>query len=70
MSKTKEFNRIAKKATKELKKHVYKTCEWALDGEDQVHGHTNFNDAHSYLMRLVVSKLAHEYDVITNRYYE
>jgi len=65
MSKTKEFNMLADKATKEAMDAIYNICDWTLTGDDvdQLLGSTplDINEAHSYLMQLVIGKLANKY---------
>jgi|TARA_B110000240_G_scaffold99718_1_gene112943 hypothetical protein len=64
MSKTKEFDVLVDKATEETIQNLYKTCEWALTGDDAIDllaGTIDYNDAHSYMMQLVVSKLASQF---------
>jgi hypothetical protein len=63
MSKTKEFDRIATKCAEEIIKDIYRECDWALTGDvgDQLlEDKVDFNEAHSYLMRLVASKVANK----------
>ena len=63
MSKTKELDRIANKCAKEIIKDIYRECDWALTGDvgDQLlEDKVDFNEAHSYLMRLVASKVANK----------
>jgi hypothetical protein len=61
MSKTKEFNMLADKATKEAMDAIYNICDWTLTGDDvdQLLGSTpDINEAHSYMMKLVISNLS------------
>ena len=62
MSKTKEFDRIASKCAEEIIKDIYRECDWALSGDEmtQILEDTDFNDAHSYMMKLVASKVANK----------
>ena len=62
MSKTKEFDRIASKCAEEIIKDIYRECDWALSGDEmtQLLEDTDFNEAHSYLMQLVASKVANK----------
>ena len=60
MSKTKEFDRLADKASKEAIKEIYKICDWTLSGEiDELLSSTplEYNEAHSYLMSLTAEKI-------------
>jgi hypothetical protein len=61
MSKMKELDRVADECTEEIIEKIYKTCDWALTGDvgDQLlEDKVDFNEAHSYLMQLVASKVA------------
>jgi len=62
MSKTKEFDRLADKASKEAIKEIYKICDWTLSGDeiDELLGSTplEYNEAHSYLVSLTAAKVA------------
>jgi hypothetical protein len=61
MSKMKEMDTLADKCTVEIIEKIYKTCDWALTGDvgDQLlEDKVDFNEAHSYLMQLVASKVA------------
>ena len=63
MSKTKEFDIIATKCAEEIIKDIYRECDWALTGDvgDQLlEDKVDFNEAHSYLMKLVASKVANK----------
>jgi hypothetical protein len=57
MSKTKEFDRIAEECSELIIDKVYKTCDFALTGEDELIENVDFNEAHSYLMQLVLEKI-------------
>ena len=65
MSKTKEFDMLADKATHDAVKEIYRICEWTLTGSDaeSLLSSTplDINEAHSYLMQLVIGKLANKY---------
>jgi hypothetical protein len=62
MSYTKELDRLADKAVIEAIDEIYRICEWTLSGDEvtQLLEDTDINKAHSYLMNLVVSKLANK----------
>jgi hypothetical protein len=68
MSKTKEFDVLAEKATNDVIKEMYNICEWTLTGTEVDHliEDTDINEAHSYLMALVASKLADKFKFIEN----
>jgi len=57
MSKTKEFDRIAEECSELIIDKVYNTCDFALTGEDELIENVDFNEAHSYLMKLVLEKI-------------
>ena len=57
MSKTKEFDRIAEECSELIIDKVYNTCDFALTGEDELIKNVDFNEAHSYLMKLVLEKI-------------
>ena len=64
MSKTKEFDMLADKATHEAVEEIYRICEWTLtggDAESLLSSTPDINEAHSYLMKLVIGKLANKY---------
>ena len=52
---------LADKATKEAMDAIYNICDWTLTGDDadQLLGSTtDINEAHSYMMKLVISNLS------------
>tara|TARA_Y100001963_G_scaffold33341_1_gene46270 strand:+ start:103 stop:312 length:210 start_codon:yes stop_codon:yes gene_type:complete len=60
MSKTKILDEKATQCAEEIIKDIYRECDWALSGDEmtQLLEDTDFNDAHSYMMKLVASKVA------------
>ena len=62
MSKTKILDEKATQCAKEIIKDIYRECDWALSGDEmtQLLEDTDFNEAHSYLMQLVASKVANK----------
>ena len=63
MSKTKILDEKATQCAEEIIKDIYRECDWALTGDvgDQLlEDKVDFNEAHSYLMRLVASKVANK----------
>ncbi len=64
MGKVKEFDLLAEKATHEAIREIYRICEWTLTGDQAEEllesAPDNINDAHSYLMKLVIGKLANK----------
>jgi len=60
MSKTKEFDRIAEECSELIIDKVYNTCDFALTGEDELIENVDFNEAHSYLMQLVLEKITNK----------
>ena len=62
MSKTKILDEKATQCAEEIIKDIYRECDWALSGDEmtQLLEYTDFNEAHSYLMQLVASKVANK----------
>jgi len=62
MSKTKILDEKATQCAEEIIKDIYRECDWALSGDEmtQLLEDTDFNEAHSYLMQLVASKVANK----------
>ena len=63
MSKTKILDEKATQCAEEIIKDIYRECDWALSGDvgDQLlEDKVDFNEAHSYLMQLVASKVANK----------
>jgi len=64
MGKVKQLDLLAEKATHEALREIYKICEWTLSGDlaDELleSAPNSYNDAHSYLMKLVIGKLANK----------
>ena len=57
MSKMKEMDILAEQCSIEIIDKMYRTCDWALTGDQLLEDKVNFKDAHSYLMQLVVNKI-------------
>ena len=63
MGKTKILDEKATQCAEEIIKDIYRECDWALTGDvgDQLlEDKVDFNEAHSYLMQLVASKVANK----------
>ena len=63
LQKTPDFCDGASKCAEEIIKDIYRECDWALTGDvgDQLlEDKVDFNEAHSYLMQLVASKVANK----------
>ena len=70
MSKMKQVDKLADKCAKETIENIYRICDWALTGDEVsslLGDNNNFNEAHSYLMRLVASKVAYELEKNNDR---
>jgi len=71
MAAIKQIDIVASEIADDVIKDIYKQCDWQIGQFLSPNSEGNhFNEAHSYMMRLVARHIANKLNVTTNKYYD
>ena len=69
MAAIKQIDIVASEIADDIVKDIYKQCDWQIGQFLSPNSEGNhFNEAHSYMMKLVARHIANKLDVTTNKY--